>query len=159
MMLVQKEKTKKRDFGDTVPPKTAFNMLAGLTGSIVQSVEIMVVQTPAGFSDLYVVPKTFDAKSKSTARFELSDILLVRDCLILMNGQTPPGRNTVVFTNPLDTLFQVVVNQPFDDARFAATLAMIGPFLAENGYWVEKYAGGARIVRLQERSVGEGDAA
>lgn len=158
-MQIQKEKSNKRDFGDTITPKTTFLMLSGLASAIAQSADLMVVCSPEHFSNFYIVPEIFDAKCRRTSRYKPFDIMLVRDCLILMNDKTPPGANTAVFTNPLDWVHQMIVEHKQNDSEFAATVAKVGPFLAKHGYWVEPYMGGVRIVELPCRAEMVGGAA
>ena len=146
-MIVKKEKEERRDFGNTITPKTATLMLSGLTGYIAQTADYMIVCSPDGFSDFHIEPEIFNAKQKRTSRYNPTDIALVRDCLILMNGNMPPAKNTAVSTCDLDLFHRIFVGRKPDSSKLAATVAKVGPFLARHGYWVEAYMGGVRIVK------------
>lgn len=96
-MIIEKKqpaKTVKRDYGDTVTPQTAEMMLYGLTDEIVILHDCILALT-SDFGRIVIHAKLFKAGNcnRRTSRYELIDVLNLRDCLYVVNK---PQRNTTI---------------------------------------------------------------
>lgn len=96
-MIIEKKqpaKTVKRDYGDTVTPKTAEMMLCGITDELVILHDCLLVSMN-GFGRAVIRAKLFKSGNcnRRISRYRLNDVLNLRDCLYIVNKSQ---RNTTV---------------------------------------------------------------
>ena len=94
-MIIEKKqpaKTVKRDYGDTVVPKTAAIILSGLTSNLVFLNDRLLAHV-SNFGYIGIYAKLF-GKQKKLSRYELIDVLNIRDCLFAINSAQ---HNTTIF--------------------------------------------------------------
>lgn len=76
----------RNDLSNTVTARTAFLILAGLTNAVMHRVEVLKVSIDEFDNSIYgLCIKAVDGTSKER-RYNIKDVLCLRDCLVLING-------------------------------------------------------------------------